>query len=366
MEFVTTRENFLTTIELAARCSDPKAALPSCCNVALHASADGTVRVFATNLMRAFVGSFRAEVKLSGAVSVHAKGLVQLVQGFPNKSEITVRAEKLTAKLTAKRTKASIAGIDVEQMPSEPTIDRASGMKVDASALRAALEACAAFMSSDNTRPHLAAQCFTGSHVVATNGHTMAIMPLVAPRALVPSEAVASWIAALKGVEGEVTLFGASRALAALETTAGLFVTKVVDEAFPSWEQVVPQASAWAIEVEAADLRAAARGMPAPDGTSAVRMEMRREGMLDELVITGANDDTRRAKVASVGANVLRGADAIPAYWGLNLNYLMHALGPATGAVVIEGHGELDPFKFTARGVDGYVAVVMPTLVGSA
>lgn len=362
MEFVAIREALTASLEHAVRCADAKAAMPSLVNVVLRATADGVVHVFATDLIRAFQGSFHAEVKRAGVVAVHAKGFSQLVGGFPAKSEITVAVEKnLTTKLSAKKTRASLAGIEADIMPGEPVVDRKGGVRMPSAALLAALDAVRPFMSPDDTRPHLAAICFTGTHLVTTNGHALGVTPSPAPtpKVLVPRAAIETWCAALRDVDGDVTLFATTpTAPAALETPAGIFSTKLVDGAFPSWEQVVPTQLPWAIEVDAGEVREAVRGMPS-DRASPVKISAQKDGMLDELVITGENTDTLRAKTASVSAKVLRGREAIPAAWGVVLNYLLSALSPVTGPVVIEGHGELDPFKISAPSGD-YFAVLMP------
>ncbi len=368
MEFVVTREALLASITLAARCADSKSPMPALVNVALTAHADGRVEVFTTNLIRTFRGEFRAEVKRSGSVAIHAQGLVQMVSGFPVKAEITVNVEKnFTTKLTAKKVRASLAGIGTEDMPSVPEVARESGVKMPAAALLAAIEAVLPFVSPDDTRPHLASLCFAGPHLASTNGHALAVIPPPArtPKVLVPRETIVTWCAALRETEGDVTFYATTtKDPVAIETPAGMFSTKPIDEAYPSWDQVVPKNSPWAIEVDAAEVRAATRGMPTGDRTSCIKMSLSRDGLLDELVITGENTESHRAKTVSVAAKVLRGREAIPSVWGFNLNYLLSALAPATGTAVMEGHGELDPFLFSATGVEGYLSVVMPHRVG--
>ena len=367
MELVVTREALLASITLAARCADPKAAMPALVNVALTAHADGRVEVFATDLIRAFRGEFRAEVKRSGSVALHAQGLVQMVSGFPPKAEITVNVEKnLTTKLTAKKVRASLAGIGADDMPSVPEVSRESGVKLPAAALLAAIEAVRPFVSPDDTRPHLASMCFAGKLLAATNGNTLGVIPLPVPtpKVLVPREALDTWRAALRDVEGDVTFYATrTDALVGLETPAGVFSTKPIDQAYPSWEQVVPRDNPWAIEIDASEVRAATRGMPVGDKTFGVKLSLSRDGLLDELVISGENIESHRAKTASVAAKVLRGRDAVPSVWGFNLHFMLDALAPATGTAVMEGHGELDPLLFTAAGVEGYLAVVMPMRV---
>lgn len=367
MEFVAIREDLLALLTHASGVADPKSTSSlMLSHVALRASADGTVRAFATDLIRAFQGSLRAEVKRAGAVAVAAKALMQTVDGFPAKSEITVVVEKnFTTKLSAKKVRATLAGADADGLPSEPAPRPDKGVAIPATSLHDALNAVRPFMSPDNTRPHLAAVCFTGTHVVATNGHSMGVAPspVPTPKVLVPSVAVETWRAALRDLEGDVSLHATTpEAPAALETPAGIFTTKLVDAAFPSWEQVVPRDNPWAIEVDADEVRAATRGMPT-GGISGVKLSMQRDGMLDELVVAGEDIETLRTKVASVSAKVLRGREAIPSAWGSKLGYLLDALAPAKGVTVIEGHGELDPFMVTSPSVEGYFAVVMPQRV---
>lgn len=363
MEFVTTREDLLALLQHAERHADAKSAMPVLCSVALYASADGTLRAEATDLIRSFRGSIRAEVKRAGDVLLDARGLTQTVAGFPAKSEITVTVEKnFTTKLSAKKIRATLAGQSADDMPTIPEV-RGEAVTLAASELARAIDIVRPFVSTDTSRPHLNAACFADGELVSTNGHGLSYAPLSVrtPKVLVPRESIDAWRAPLRDAEGDVLLrVESTTAPVALETPAGVFTTKTVGAAFPSWEQVVPKDSSWAIEVDAGEVRAVTRGMPVADRTSLVKLLVEHDGMLDELVIHGESTDAHRSKVGRVGCKVLRGRDRIPERWGLNLTYLLDALAPAEGVAVIEGDGELDPFKFSAPGVEGYFAIVMP------
>lgn len=363
MEFVTTREDFLAMLQHAARHADAKSAMPVLCSVALYATADGVLRVEATDLIRTFRGKMRVEVKRGGDVLLDARALAQTVGGFPEKAEITVTVEKnFTTKLVAKKIRATLAGQSAEDMPTIPDV-RGEAASIAAPALARAIATVRPFVAEDQTRPYLNAALFSGAEVVTTNGHALGYLPLPArvAKVLVPAEALDTWRAALRDIEGDVVLRAeSSTSPVALETPAGIFTTKTVDAAFPSWEQVVPTDFPWAIEVDAGEVRAITRRMPVASRTCLVKLLVERDGMLDELVIHGENPDAACSKEARVGCKVLRGRDRIPSCWGMSLTYLLDAIAPAEGVVVIEGDGALDPFKFSAPGVEGYFAVVMP------
>ena len=365
MELVAIRESLLPLLAHAAAHAEARGAMPALKCVSMHATADGVLHLGATDFVRAFEGAVRVEVKREGRAAVDAADLHAQVTAFPPKSEITITVTDHKLTLVAKRIRASLAGMDPETMPPLPGAI-GEPVKVPARALADALAHVRPAVASDSTRPHLHAVLMHGRVLVSTDGHRMhkCAFPAELPKVLIPAEAVDAWRVALRDVAdvAEVTLrAGAANAPITLVTPVGAFSTKTVDAAFPSYEQVIPVEQPWAIEFNAAEVRASVRAMPTGLQTI-VLFSVERDLTGAALVIEGESDG--RAKRAEVGCKVLRGAEAIPARWGMGLSYLLDALSVAgEGVAILEGHGELDPLSVRAPAVEGFFAVVMPARV---
>jgi DNA polymerase-3 subunit beta len=222
------------------------------------------------------------------------------------------------------------------------------------------LRQTATAMSHDDTRPHLASMLIErrrGELVfVATDGHRLAkaivadegddFSALVGRRTI---EAVERMVAVNGGLirlrrDGDRLWF-----VSGDEWVSG----PVVDAVFPSYEQVIPAASAGHVTLDRAELQAAVRTLAAR-GDGGVSIKLDREARTATL--TSRNDAENLTEMTL--AATLDGAP--PTGLGLNGRYLRElvaALSDDDRRVTLGLNGELDPICLHAHGA---TFVVMP------
>lgn len=350
MEFVANRKQLLAGIELAATVADPKASMPILSMVRLEARAAGRVEIFATDLVRAYEGDVAAEVRRSGAVCVDAKNLRAMLANGSSETVTVNVADNLQLRLAMGTTKARLGGAAPDNMPTAPVF-KGDAAKVDGPTLRRVLDLLMPMVSTDTSRPHLAAVHFEAEAAAATNGNAAAVFEAATgvPPMLLPEAAARAWLAVLKDVKDEVAVrVGGNGAHVALETPAGRFSSKTVDATFPRWREVVPRGEDWTVTLDAKAFRVACAGMP-HRGIRLVPSE-------HELTVESEDIESACFRSATVEWTVNKGT---PCTIGFNAALLQGALR-TDGAVTLSGTGELDPV--TVRHVDepSFLGLVMP------
>lgn len=350
MEFVANRKQLLASVDLAATVADPKAGYPILSMVRLEARPAGTVELYATDLVRAYQGDLIAEVRRGGAVCVDAKTLrAMLVNGASETVTVTV-ADNLQLRLAMGTTKARLGGAAPDNMPAPPTF-KGDATKVDGPTLRRVLDLLMPMVSTDTSRPHLAAVHFEAEAAAATNGNAAAAFEAATgvPPMLLPEAAARAWLAVLKDVKDEVAVrVGGNGAHVALETPAGRFSSKTVDATFPKWREVVPRGADWTVTLDAKAFRVACAGMP-HHGIKLMPSER-------ELTIESENIEGGCFRSATVEWTVNRGT---PCAIGFSATLLQGALR-TDGAVTLSGTGELDPVTVRHTDEPSYLGLVMP------
>lgn len=360
MEFIIERDALLAPLKHAAAHVEPKSTIPGRNAVAITAEAGGTVTITATDLVRDYRVTVKADVKRPGSVAVVAALLVEQVAAMPA-GDLTVTVDaKLKVTLKAARARALLPGIDAEFVTVPAFKGDLESFTAPAPELLAGITATLAAVSEDQTRAHLASLYIGDGLFVSTNGNALhrAAAPITPGRhLLVPRVGVEAWAKALARDKGAATLRAdARRERVVLAAEAGEFGVKLTDAAYPSYRQVIPTAQEWSLRASAKALTAALAGMP-QSRTSGVRFSL--DG--DTLVLEGTHDDLARR--VEVPVTHVRGRKKVPEAWGLNRDYFAAAITAAVAdEVLVEGCGELDPV--TVQPVEGsFLAVVMPMRV---
>ena len=375
MDITLSRKVLLELLARALPATDAKSNMPILRNVCLTADfVAQTLTVKATDLMVSFTGSRPATVRKAGSVCVPAALTRAIVSKLPE-GDIAITDEKGRAAIKSKgaRRADSLISIPGEDWPSQPSPE--GEVHTIPAALLADVRRLTGYaQSTDDTRPHLAATLLLllgdTLRAVATDGHRLAIasrqvpgMAATNPRLpssplslLVPSVALGRLSVPVEGdlrvssKSNEGPLFIADAA------TGDLWSTKLVDAAFPSYEQVIPPSHTTTITCDRAALleSLSAVGTVALERTNGVHIEAR-DG---ELRLSTRNPDagemTDTLDVTIEGPN--------PAPWGINGLYLTDILRTLAGErVAVSVSGELDAMtvRCAAEG-DRFACVVMP------
>jgi DNA polymerase-3 subunit beta len=209
--------------------------------------------------------------------------------------------------------------------------------------------------SGDFTRPHLCCVALIDGTAVTTDGHRLHAANLPAPTAepiLLPIPAATTLGRILTGGDSVVVVRADDRLK--LRVRGYTLETKLVDAAFPPFEQVIPRQSAIHLTVDAARLGHALRRLTALSPDRGVRVTV------NGAIELGLDDPERGEAKVTIAAleNDHVGEDLVI---GVNPAYVLDALGKTKRPVHLALGGCLDPLLLTHD--DGRLAVVMPVRV---
>lgn len=382
MDFSIPRRTLLRALEAARAIVDQKAAMPVLRTA--HLSADGAeLVVTASDLVLTYRVTLPAAVKVPGSVCVSVSILRDVVARMAE-GDVRVTVEKLGVSVrgTGARTASKLPATDGADYPAVPLASEAPGLQrrtIPAQALADVRRLTRYAQSTDDTRPHLSATLFDFSadsiRAVATDGHRLSMASRAIPastgqtgaRILIPVRSLARMALPESG-EIIVEHGGATRPTwitHAMEGTPGATVTwctKLVDAAFPSYEQVVPQSWAGTIECARAELLDAlsACAYVAQDRTGGVRLRPRDTHLALDSENPDAGEISDRVDALCVGT--------LPKVLGVNGRYLSEVLSALTGdRVTLRMSGSLDPLMVVC-GTEGerFACVLMPMRTGEA
>lgn len=329
----------------------------------------GTVTISAMDLAALqWTATLRADVRRQGAACIAAKLFAETVDSLPEGDLSLDVAANGTATLKAGRGKRTLGTADAAEYPSLVHAEGVS-LALPVAVLRTLYQRAGHAMSDDIARSHLCAfylRVESGALLgVATDGHRMAVahVPVenMVPFAegvariaqkgiLVPRIALANIVANLPKA-GLITLTiddltrtgeAGPRALVSFawegEHYHARYTTKLVVEAFPSWEQVVPTAWDHAITANRDELLKAVRGVcvaTQADRASGIVLEPR-----GGSIVIRASDPERGDAENELDTTI----SGNPPRIGVKGDYLALALAAYDCETITLGlSGELDP-----------------------
>lgn len=375
MDLSISRKALLDLLARALPAADAKSAMPILANVWLGADFTAqTLTAKATDLFIGYTGSRTATVRKPGSVCVPAALTRAIVSKLPE-GDIAITDEKGRVAIKSKGARRADSLIS---LPGEdwPTMSSPEGeVHTIPAALLADVRRLTGYaQSTDSTRPHLAGTLFelhgATLRAVATDGHRIATatrqVPGMTARNPVRPGAPLSLLAPSSSLarlsipsDGDLRVSSRSNEgplFIADVATGDTWSTKLVDAAFPSYEQVIPASFPTTITCDRAALleSLSAVGTVALDRTGGVAFEVRDGVMRLSARNPDAGEMTDTLDVSVDGPG--------PAPWGLNGQYVTDVLRALTGERVTLGvSGELDPvtLRCPAEG-DRFTAVIMP------
>lgn len=373
MEFVVNKREFVKGLSRVQSVADKKSAMPILSNVLIAADAAGNVRLSATDLLLAVQGTMRAEVKRAGSVALSARHIFDTVKALPD-GDVTVTVEKnFSAKLKSGKRSFTLTGQPGDDFPSLPDAGKIPLTQIPVDDLADLIALTSFSMSSDDTRPHLAAALVEMSgetlRMVTTDGHRLSKAERVISgmkgqsKLLIPAKGIHELKRIVDEVRSEKAA-GTAQTLAvgAVSSQGPVFFqregmtlsSKLVDAAFPSYEQVIPTATDRTVTLGRPAFLDALRAISlvAADRTSGVK-----------LAVTNG-----RCVISSENPEIGSGQDEIDAALqgpeitiGFNSKYLIDVLGAlGSDECALDLSGELDPGVVRPVGRKDFIGVIMP------
>ena len=369
------QENLSPALAIVGRAVATRTTLPITQNVKISTD-QSRLKLAATNLEIAISTWLGAQIEETGAITVPARLLTELVSSLPSERiDVATSTQPTALEVKCARFEAQINGTDAEEFPPIPEVESGLAGKVDAQVLNEAITHVAFAAATEDSRPVL-----TGVQVEITgedftfagaDGFRLAVYKGKLLEAM--SEDV-SFIVPARSLQEVSRLIGGtstpveftvtpskSQALFKLENIE--IVTQLIQGTFPNYGQLIPQSFDTRAVVDLEGFLRATRtaSIFARDGSGIVLLH-----------VTGSTDDSPGkvsivSRAEEVGENQgeidakVEGGDAKIAF---NSKYLADVLSVLKqDEVALETTTPSSPGVLRPVGTDQYIHVVMPMFV---
>ena len=345
---------------------EKKTTMPILANVLLSASEEGKLTVSATNLEIGLTGTYAADVKEAGSITLAGRALYDIVRSLPESTVSLKRAANNWVEITCGKISYRVVGMAADGFPSLPEFEDVEFLELDPVAFKEMIDKTLYSVCTDETRYNLTGvYCEPmsqgpGIRMVSTDGHRLSLIerpmeaaPPLKRGIIIPRKGV---MELRKLLEESV---GASR-LGFVENSAifeqdGLTMTmQLVEGQFPDYNQVIPESHTRRMVVSRAAFQSALKrtSLLSPDKAQGIRLDLT-SGV---LALSANNPDLGEAREEfSVDY------DGEPLKIGFNFKYLADVLSVLTeDEVEVLLTDRLSPGVLTGVGTEHYRAIIMP------
>ena len=316
--------------------------IPILSNVLLEATAEGTLKMMATDLDLQINEVVQAAVDQPGATTVSAHTLFDIARKLPEGSQVQLHAAEGRMSIVAGRARFSLGTLPRDDFPVIAEGELPTSFELGANELKQIIDKTRFAISTEETRYYLNGIFLhvadaDGSQPVlkaaATDGHRLARVTIARPEGaagmpdvIVPRKCVAELRKLLDEVDGSV---GVSLSATKIRFDLGraLLTSKLIDGTFPDYSRVIPTGNDKILKL---DPKSFMQGVDrvstiATEKTRAVKMALDRDKIT--LSVTSPENGTAAEEVPGDYA-------AMPFEIGFNSRYLMDILGQIEGDTV--------------------------------
>ena len=268
MKFSIERGALLKAVAQAQSVVERRNTIPILANVLIEAEGD-SVQFRATDLDIEVVDRAPAMVEKSGATTVAAVMLNEIVRKLPDGALVTLADNQQPGRLTisAGRSTFALATLPREDFPVMASSDYATNFAAPAPVLRRLFDKSKFAISTEETRYHLNGVYMHVSNgengpvlrCVATDGHRLARIDADLPPGaegmagvIVPRKTVGELRKLLDDDEAQIAV-SVSETKIRFATPTITLTSKVIDGTFPDYTRVIPTGNARRLEVDAAE-----------------------------------------------------------------------------------------------------------------
>jgi len=314
--------------------------IPILSNVLIEATAEGSLKLMATDLDLQINESVPAAVDTPGATTVSAHTLFDIARKLPEGSQVQLAAAEGKMTIVAGRARFQLGTLPRDDFPVIAEGELPVQFELPAETLKQIIDKTRFAISTEETRYylngifwHVADDGQPVLKVAATDGHRLARVTLPRPDGaegmpdiIIPRKCVAELRKLLDEIDGSV---GVSLSSSKIRFDMGqaLLTSKLIDGTFPDYSRVIPTGNDKILRI---DPRSFEEGVDrvstiATEKTRAVKMTLDRDKII--LSVTSPENGTAAEEVP--GDYAALGFDI-----GFNSRYLLDILGQIEGDMV--------------------------------
>lgn len=311
--------------------------IPILSNVLIEASAEGSLRLMATDLDLQIDETVAAAVDQAGATTVSAHTLFDIARKLPEGSQVELTAAEGKIKINAGRAKFELGTLPRDDFPVIAEGELPTVFELSAEILKQIIDKTRFAISTEETRYYLNGIFL---HVAddtlkaaATDGHRLARVTVARPDGaesmpdvIVPRKCVAELRKLLDEVDGSVGV-SLSGSKIRFDLGAAILTSKLIDGTFPDYSRVIPTGNDKILKIDPKSFMEGVDRVStiATEKTRAVKMALDRDRIT--LSVTSPDNGTAAEDVPGDYA-------AQPFEIGFNSRYLMDILAQVEGDLV--------------------------------
>ncbi|QUT05970.1 DNA polymerase III subunit beta [Sphingobium phenoxybenzoativorans] len=230
--------------------------IPILSNVLIEATANGTLKLMATDLDLQIVESIQAQVDTPGATTLSAHTLFDIARKLPEGSQVSLQAADGKMLIQAGRARFNLSTLPRDDFPVIAEGDLPTAFELPAATLIQIIDKTRFAISTEETRYYLNGIFFHVSDdpqpvlkAAATDGHRLARVTVPRPDGaekmpdiIVPRKCIGELRKLLDEVDGSVDIsLSASKIRFGLGTA--ILTSKLIDGTFPDYSRVIPTAN---------------------------------------------------------------------------------------------------------------------------
>ncbi len=316
--------------------------IPILSNVLIEATAEGTLKLMATDLDLQINESIAAVVDQPGATTVSAHTLFDIARKLPEGSQVQLAASEGRMSIVAGRARFSLGTLPRDDFPVIAEGELPTQFELPAETLKQIIDKTRFAISTEETRYYLngiflhVADGDSSNPVLkaaATDGHRLARVTLPRPEGaesmpdvIVPRKCIGELRKLLDEVDGSV---GVSLSPTKIRFDLGqaILTSKLIDGTFPDYSRVIPTGNDKILKIDPKSFMEGVDRVStiATEKTRAVKMALDRDKIT--LSVTSPENGTAAEEVP--GDYV-----ALPFEIGFNSRYLMDILAQIDGDMV--------------------------------
>ena len=366
MKFTTSQSDLSAALQLVSRAVASWPTHPVLANVLLTADA-GTGRLSLTgfDLNLGIQTSLPASVEASGAITLPARLLGEIVSRLASDSPITLTADGDGVELTSLSGSYKVQGMPADDYPDLPLAQTGKPISLPVASLIQGLRATV-FASSNNESKQL----LTGVHLThdgtslelaATDGHRLAVQQLEAPGAPFALTIPARSLRELERILGDATDLALFSDKGQLVAAAGqqLLTTRLLDGTYPNYPALIPASFGLAITVNRKALLSGLERVAVLADQHNNVVKLSADLSRGQLLIQADVQDVGSGSEAL--AAEISGGDLEIAF---NVRYLLDGLkAMAADEVTLHANGPTVPAVLRSEADAGFTYLVMPVQV---
>ena len=316
--------------------------IPILSNVLIEATAEGALRLMATDLDLQINESIAAAVDQPGATTVSAHTLFDIARKLPEGAQVSLAAAEGRMTIVAGRARFSLGTLPRDDFPVIAEGELPVQFELPAETLKQIIDKTRFAISTEETRYYLngiflhvsdAEGSLPVLKAAATDGHRLARVTMprpdgaeAMPDVIVPRKCIAELRKLLDEIDGSV---GVSLSPTKIRFDLGqaILTSKLIDGTFPDYSRVIPTGNDKILKLDPKSFMEGVDRVStiATEKTRAVKMALDRDKIT--LSVTSPENGTAAEEVPGDYA-------AAPFEIGFNSRYLMDILGQIDGEIV--------------------------------